>query len=400
MPNHIIRLLLVVLCLGASRYASAAIDLYQQDFENPRSTTCNGFQGNAETGGASTSYSVPGGVPYKQLKTADRLCISEVGSPDDLVDPAPALVAGNYSIGFHGGGNGTIAAIESVGFIFDPNGYRFLNGEFIASLMGIPGYTTTSFTFEPGVDINFNVEFYEIPPGTSNGAVVMNSPTALGGNSVISIGGIAQTPLESLALPINNSNPVDERFTLDWHDISFSIDLSPMNNASSRVMMVITGLPPHRYLALDNFDITATLNNITLPTAIITVPSGTTGIFDALAGAIDSLNLPLTVQATVTSSDPAAGAITADPATGLLSFTPTDGFIGDVVITFEVCDNQDNQVCQTQTMTFRVIPAPASIETEAAPVPVNAPWALALLSAAILTLAGKQRRAGRIQAQI
>ncbi len=388
--NRVIPLFLGASLFGISSLGIAAIDLYEQDFENPSSTVCPDFEGNSYIGRARSSYSTPD-VPFYQRNSADRLCPGETGSPD-LVDPAPESIAGNYAIGFHGGRNynpQAISGIESIGFIFDPQSYRFLNGQFIASLMGVPGLGTDDFTYEPGVDLNFTIDFYEIPPGTVDTSVVINAPTAHQGSAVITISGGAQTPFESLTRSVSNSNPVEERFTLDWNDYSFSIDLDPMNDASSRVMMVITGMSPRRYLALDNFYIYATQNELTLPTSIVIVPPGTTGNFNALDGASNLLGLLLSLQPTFSSSHPAAGTLSADTGTGEISFTPQRGFSGDVLVTFEVCDSQAVAVCATQTITFRV-PAAAATTTEA--IPVNQPWALALMSAAIGLLAATYRR--------
>ncbi|MFV0679926.1 Ig-like domain-containing protein [Ottowia sp.] len=378
-----------------SAHAQSTIDIYQQDFENPVRplSACTGFGGNADTANAATSYT-SGTVPYYQIRTADRLCVSKTGWADDIIDPAPALIADDYAIGFHGSSD-AVGNIESIGFIFDPQSYQFLNGTFNASLMGIPTYASTNYGFDPGVAVNFTLQFYEIPAGTANTSVAITGPTALGGNAGVNISGSPQTAFATEVMSVSNSNTVANRFTLDWHDYSFSIDLSAMTATNSRVMMVMTGLPNHHYLALDNFDIKATLNNITLPTGLITVQPGTTGTFDPLNGASNSLNLPLTVQPNPTSSDPAAGTVTVDPATGVISFTPVTGFTGDVVVTFEVCDNQTapNQVCTTSTVTFRVPTGSSASAGSPVAVPVNAPWALGLLSVVIgLAGSGLRRR--------
>ncbi len=381
---------------AASSHSQTTLDLYQQDYENPLRTLaqCTGFDGNADTGEAALSYNT-GPVPYYQANTADRLCISKVGSPQDLLDPM--LIAGNYAIGFHGSNNSP-ASIESIGFVFDPNSYRFLTGYFNASLMGVPntqagGFPNSSYGYEPGVSINFNVRFYEIPNGTANTDITLLRPAALGGDARLTINAVLQSPFATRTLSIDNSNPIAERFTLDWHDYSFTIDLQDMNDIGSRVMMVITGLPNHRYLAVDNFDIKAALNIITLPTAVIEVTSGSTGTFSTLTGALNDLGLPLAAQSTLISSNPAAGALEIDLATGLISFTPENGFVGDVIVTFEVCDDQVNQACATQTMTFRVLPSVTNTVT-AAPVPATPLWVLLLASAGLVTLLGS--RIGRI----
>lgn len=94
-----LRLLTATVALAAlSTLASATtIDLYQQDFEAPNSgygqPQCTGFEGNTHTAQASASYQGQEGVPYRQANTADRICITKVGSPNDITDPPPALAA-------------------------------------------------------------------------------------------------------------------------------------------------------------------------------------------------------------------------------------------------------------------------------------------------------------------
>jgi hypothetical protein len=137
-------------------------------------------------------------------------------------------------------------------------------------------------------------------------------------------------------------------------------------------MAVLTGLPQARYLVVDNFDVKALRNALTLPTGTITVPATSTGSFDPLASATNVLNRPLTVSPAPSSSNPAAGTVAVDAATGVISFTPTDWFVGDVDVTYEACDDQPNQTCAQAVVRFTV-PAGQIDITKALDLPAAAP---------------------------
>lgn len=346
--------------LPAITYAQSEVDLYQQNFENPNGfrsdVECTVFQGNAELAAAASAYTGQGSVPYYQVNTADRICITKIGSPGDIVDPTGT--GGKYAIGFHGAGaSAPISEIESIGFVFNPQGYRFLNGRFDASIIGLPSFTNSQYGFVQNQIYSFNLQFYEIPAGTVESDIVIQVPTAYGGNARVQVSGVLQTPLNTFRKEISNSYPETERFKLDWREIDFILDMNSMAGNSS-VMMVITGLPRYRYMVVDNFDIMASINSINLPTDNITVMPTTTGNFSPLDTATNSLGLPLTVSQNPTINNPSAGVISVNSATGVISFTPVDWFVGEVVVDYEVCDNQaiNHRVCEDSTVKF-IVPA-------------------------------------------
>ncbi|MDR1530456.1 MAG: hypothetical protein LBS40_08725 [Burkholderiales bacterium] len=240
--------------------AQSVITLYQQDFETPNNgwgdAQCTSFGDNAHLGGVSASYTGQGGVPFYQVNSADRLCITKVGSTDDIVDPA--ATGGNYAIGFHGS-SATVNTIESIGFIFDPQGFKFLSGTFDASWIGLPTFSSTTYGFVQDTDYPVTLQFYEIPNGTPNTSVNIQVPTNLGGNAPVRIDATTLTPFASQVETLSNGYSEAQRFTLDWKEIDFTVDMTSMA-ADSRVMMVLTGLPQYRYLVVDNLNIVATLS--------------------------------------------------------------------------------------------------------------------------------------------
>ncbi len=68
--------------------------------------------------------------------------------------------------------------------------------------------------------------------------------------------------------------------------------------------------------------------------------------------------VPSTVRVTV---DPAHGTATVDPATGKITYTPSENFWGEDVLTYEVCNDNLPQLCDTATVTI-TIPQPAAPE--------------------------------------
>lgn len=355
--------------LSASALAQTTIDIYQQDFESPNAghgeAQCTGFSGNAEVGAnaITASYTTPG-VPFYQVKTADRYCISKVGDPD-VLDTSDGR-AGRYAIGFHGAGADAAATeIESIGYIFDPQDYRVLIGEFDASWLGapvrpnnnVPIFTNEQYGFQQGVNYPVSLVFYEIPVGTLNSAVAIVPAPAYGANAGVRIGSTTQTPLTTLTKTLANDNDPyngNDRFKLDWKRIDFQVNLSNMA-AGSRVMMLMTGLPRYRYLMLDNFDIKASLNVITLPPQEVTVMPASSGDFDVIANANDELDSVLVLsEDLVSNSNTSAGTVNIDPVSGLITFTPVDWFVGSVDVQYRVCDSEVNQTCETGVVTFRV----------------------------------------------
>lgn len=365
--------------------AAQTLPVYTQDFENPQgsypaqcadpSGTTQGA-GNMGWSGVAAAYSTAG-TPFVQRNTADVICIAEVGVQDDVTDPQAK--GGNYAIGFHGGNpdrSDYANTVESIGYVFDPQGKSVLSGSFDATLMGLPGRAASQFSY-PGTPVDFKVDFYEVPAGV--GAIDIEPASAFGQHLHARFGGAVQVPFESLTKSINNRHPQSARFTLDWYAMDFEIDLRNMANPGSRVMMVLTGLPEKVYMAIDNIVASVAPNVVTVPSAKLEVQPGTTGTFDTTPGSSNTLNLPITVDPNYTVSDPAAGTVELDPATGVFSFTPKPSFAGDVTVTYRACDNQTPTCSSNGTIVFTV-PAnggqgPGTGTGTATPVPVGGPGA-------------------------
>ena len=349
-------------------YAQTTL-IYTQNFESPQGNypvQCADPTGNAQGAGnmgwsgVAAAYSTAS-VPFIQRNTADVICITQVGTQDDVTDPQAK--GGNYSIGFHGGNpdrSDYPNTVESIGYVFDPQGKSVLTGSFDATLMGLPGRAAIQFSY-PATPVDFKVDFYEVP--TNAAAIDIEPASAPGQQLHARFGGVVQTPFESLTKSITNVNPQSSRFTLDWHAIDFEIDLRKMTNPSSRVMMVLTGLPEMVYLTIDNIVVSVAPNVVTVPSTTMVVQPGTTGSFNTTPGTSNTLNLPVAVNPNNYSvSDPAAGTVVLDSATGTFSFTPNPGFTGRVTVTYQACDNQAPTCSSNGSIVFDV-PAPTQVVT-------------------------------------
>lgn len=343
--------------------------IYTQNFENPQGNypaLCADPTGNAQGAGSMgwsgvvTAYSTPG-APFVQRNTADVICITQVGTQDDITDPQAK--GGNYAIGFHGGNpdrTDYANTVESIGYVFDPQGKSVLTGSFDATLMGLPGRAAAQFSY-PSIPVNFKVDFYEVPAGAS--VIDIEPASAFGQELRARFGGVAQTPFESLTKSIANTNPQNSRFALDWVAMGFDIDLRKMANPSSKVMMVLTGLPEKVYMTIDNIVVSVSPNVVTVPSTTVVVQPGTTGSFNTTPGTSNTLNIPVSVDPNAyTVSDPTAGTVVLDPATGTFSFTPNPEFTGQVTITYRACDNQMPTCSSNGSIVFDV-PAPSNVVT-------------------------------------
>ena len=300
-----------------------------------------------------------------------------VGSPVATVLPTNWVNTGE-NLGASSGNDGTINGSLAVNV--GTSNVTDLN--FGIEQLPIPYNGAETSQYNPGGTLTVNVAAGLFTATDADGTVASILITAFPSNATtITIDGVVFTastfPLLGVSIPVNASGNPTQTITIDPIDgaVTVTIPYIVIDNAGQpSTTTAIVSLPFVGYanttIAID--DDNNTYMNTPVSGGVITNDFDAEGNTQTFGGFDDPATPGVdyattgtftTIPGTDANGNPVADAgnllINSD---GSYTFTPSTGFVGVVILTYQVCDNGMPIACQTATLTIDVAPMPDPLD--------------------------------------
>ncbi len=371
--------------------------VYENNFEAPSNTACPDWGGTAKASYASIDY----GSAFKQVASADRLCINPIPVPTGAAQYTdPTGKAGKYAIGFYGSTG--VGGTESLALAIDPQGRPNVTVDVDLSIVKIANYFGSTVNFKPST--SFALNFYQLPAGQDYSLAAPATMNTAATVRAVGTGAVL-TPLpDSQQVTVNNANT--DNYTFDWNTKALHVDTSSFATGD-KLIVLFSGLPQHDYIAIDNLVITAVVPEVTLACT----PASLNDAASQMATCTVTSSVPAPAgDLTVTMTPPAANVrysttcgtsllIAAGTTNGTCTITATDNTTpgdGDVDAVLGIATGAGYQLGTTSQATVTVKDddrtTPPVASAQPVPVPALSLWGLLALALGVAGLGGRFTR--------